>query len=83
MSCFGAITGDLVKSYFKRKKGIKPGQKWVPYDQLDFMLGALILLYPFVKLTFLSISILILLTPFLHVLVNHIGYLLKIRETKW
>ena len=83
LSGFGAITGDLVKSYFKRKKGIKPGQKWVPYDQLDFMFGALILLYPFVKLTFLSISILILLTPFLHVLVNHIGYLLKIRETKW
>lgn len=83
LSGFGAITGDLIKSFFKRKKGIKPGHKWVPFDQLDFMIGALILLYPFVKLTFINISILILLTPFFHVLANHIGYFLKIRETKW
>jgi CDP-2,3-bis-(O-geranylgeranyl)-sn-glycerol synthase len=83
LSGFGAITGDLIKSFFKRKKGIKPGHKWVPFDQLDFMAGALILLYPFVKLTLTSMSILILLTPFLHVLTNHIGYFLKIRETKW
>ncbi len=83
LSGFGAITGDLIKSYFKRKRGIKPGHKWVPFDQLDFMVGALILLYPFVKLTFRSIAVLLLLTPFLHVLTNHIGYLLKIRETKW
>lgn len=83
LSGFGAITGDLIKSFFKRKKGIKPGYKWVPFDQLDFMIGALLLLYPFVRLTLKSISILILLTPFLHVITNHIGYFLKIRETKW
>lgn len=83
LSGFGTITGDLIKSFFKRKKGIKPGQKWVPFDQLDFMVGALLLLSPFVKLTLKSISILLLLTPFLHILTNHIGYFLKIRETKW
>ncbi|MEK6936658.1 MAG: CDP-archaeol synthase, partial [Nanoarchaeota archaeon] len=65
LSGFGTITGDLIKSFFKRKKGIKPGHKWVPFDQLDFMVGALLVLYPFIKLTFRSISILLLLTPFL------------------
>ena len=83
LSGFGAILGDLIKSFFKRKRGIKSGHKWVPFDQLDFMVGALLLLYYFVRLTFQSITILLLLTPFLHVLTNHIGYFLKIRETKW
>ncbi len=37
----GAITGDAVKSFFKRRKGIKPGEKWFPYDQIDFTIGGL------------------------------------------
>lgn len=36
---FGALAGDAVKSFFKRQIGIAPGKNWVPYDQLDFVIG--------------------------------------------
>lgn len=41
----GALTGDLVKSFFKRRVGRAPGQSWIPFDQIDWMLGALLVLW--------------------------------------
>jgi CDP-2,3-bis-(O-geranylgeranyl)-sn-glycerol synthase len=36
----GAIVGDAIKSFAKRQVGIAPGEKWLVFDQLDFMAGA-------------------------------------------
>ncbi|MBU1146150.1 CDP-2,3-bis-(O-geranylgeranyl)-sn-glycerol synthase [Patescibacteria group bacterium] len=80
---FGALFGDLIKSFFKRRIGIAPGKPWIPFDQLDFVLGALI----FVSLIFLppwrGILVIIIVTPILHLLANQIGFILKIKNTKW
>ena len=83
LSGFGAITGDLIKSYFKRRRKIKPGHSWMPFDQIDFMLGSLLFLYPLFNLKLNNVFVLLVITPFLHILVNHVGYYLKIREIKW
>jgi CDP-2,3-bis-(O-geranylgeranyl)-sn-glycerol synthase len=40
--CFGALFGDLVESFFKRRIGKDRGQDWIPFDQLDFLVGALV-----------------------------------------
>ena len=80
-SGFGAMLGDLIKSYFKRKQNIKPGESWVPFDQLDFMIGALIFLSVFLE--FQNILILLVLTPFIHIIANHIGYFLGLNNVKW
>jgi CDP-2,3-bis-(O-geranylgeranyl)-sn-glycerol synthase len=40
---FGALLGDLVKSFFKRRIGIAPGKAWLVFDQLDFFFGASLL----------------------------------------
>lgn len=37
----GAILGDAAKSFFKRRTGRTSGRPWVPFDQLDFVVGAL------------------------------------------
>ena len=37
---FGALTGDVVKSFFKRRWAIQPGSVWMPWDQIDFVIGA-------------------------------------------
>ena len=37
---FGSMMGDAIKSFFKRRVGIKPGGQWVPFDQIDYTLGA-------------------------------------------
>jgi CDP-2,3-bis-(O-geranylgeranyl)-sn-glycerol synthase len=36
----GAILGDAVKSFFKRRVGIPPGKPWIGPDEVDFYLGA-------------------------------------------
>ena len=41
--CFGALLGDIIESFFKRRIGKDRGQDWIPFDQLDFIVGALIL----------------------------------------
>jgi len=37
---FGALFGDLVKSFFKRRFNIPPGDPWLPFDWLDYFFGA-------------------------------------------
>jgi CDP-2,3-bis-(O-geranylgeranyl)-sn-glycerol synthase len=42
----GAILGDLLKSFAKRRMAIAPGRTWVPFDQLDYVAGAVLALAP-------------------------------------
>ena len=79
----GALTGDLVKSVFKRRLGIKPGEKFVPFDQTDFVIGALIFIMPIFDLTLTIFLTSLFLSFILHIIINHIAYYLKIRNEKW
>ena len=80
---FGALTGDLAKSFFKRRVGIKPGSKFIPFDQIDFVIGSLLLSSIIFDLTS-KIFIVSLLSSFvLDITVNHISFNLKIRDEAW
>ncbi len=79
----GALLGDLVKSFFKRRLQREPGSPWVPFDQLDFVLGALIFLYPLYHLEFTYILVLLVATPVLHLGANVLGYLLNLKRVWW
>lgn len=80
---FGVLFGDLVKSFFKRCLGIKPGARFFPWDQIDLVLGALVFI-SFIKVpSWQMILFFLLVGPLLHIFFNHLGYWLRIRETKW
>lgn len=79
----GAITGDLIKSFFKRRIGIKPGRPWVPFDQMDFIFGAYIFLIPFYILPWQNLLTLLIITPILHLLANITAYILGIKKVWW
>ncbi|MEK6900564.1 MAG: CDP-archaeol synthase [Nanoarchaeota archaeon] len=79
----GAIIGDLVKSYFKRKQGIKPGNPWLFWDQIDFVIGGLLFSFFVYVPDVLVVLVLVTLSPVLHAAVNYIGYLLKINKKKY
>ena len=79
----GALTGDLVKSFFKRRLGLKPGTKFVPFDQTDFVVGALVFIMPIFDLTLKIFIVSLLLSFVLHIIVNHLAFYLKIRNEKW
>ena len=78
----GAIVGDLVESYFKRKVGKKPGESWLPWDQLDFIFGGVLFVWFYVEISLLFILIVCLGYFLLHLITNFIGYLLKLRKAK-
>ena len=76
---FGALFGDALKSFFKRRTSIKPGETWFPFDQIDYILGGIIFLLPLFHLD-LSIYIITLVLYFsLHLLSTFLGYLLKLK----
>lgn len=74
----GVIVGDLVKSFFKRRWHICPGKSWLPFDQIDFILGGLIVALCFYRFKFLDIIFIIIIGFCLHLLVKFLGYILKI-----
>jgi len=80
---FGAIIGDLAESFVKRRLSFKSGEGVFPFDQIDFVVGALIFVYPLVKLSVSKIAIIILLSIVLHIIVNHAAFYAKVRDKKW
>lgn len=99
MMGLGALVGDAFESFVKRRTGRDRGEKWFPWDQLDFILGALL----FGALTALVLSwtsavrpnlfeslftlprlvVILLLTPVLHLGVNWIGWKLGLKDVPW
>ncbi|MEK9165798.1 MAG: CDP-archaeol synthase [Patescibacteria group bacterium] len=77
---FGALFGDLIKSFIKRRLGIASGKSWFVFDQIDWILGLLLIIYPFIKLP-ISIVIMILCIGFLlHIIIKFFGYLARINK---
>lgn len=46
----GALGGDAIESFFKRQKNIKSGGAWIPFDQIDYIIGSVIVSLFFVIL---------------------------------
>ncbi len=92
---FMALIGDAVESYFKRRRGKERGAPWVPFDQLDFVVGGyvgVLLGLPLLPggwaldayvLNWVVPVTLLVGTPVLHLLVNRIGYWLRLKDVPW
>lgn len=95
----GALVGDAFESFVKRRTGRDRGEKWFPWDQLDFILGALLFgaitglilsatgaVEPNIfesLFTFPRLAVILLLTPALHLLVNWLGFKLGLKDVPW
>lgn len=77
---FGALVGDAVESFFKRQAKIKPGHTWFPFDQIDYIVGGLLLSYPFIRYTAMQILSVFVVYFGLHLIVNYVGFLLKFKD---
>lgn len=83
MIALGAVLGDLLGAFFKRRIRIQPGSPLPIVDQLDFVFGGLLLGQVFFQMNLLSILIVILVTPPIHLGTNYGAYLLGIKRTRW
>lgn len=79
----GAMMGDLAGSFAKRQIGIKPGERFIFWDQTDWVIGSLVFISFYLKINLLVWVTSILLFFVLHIIVKHIGFFLKLEEKKW
>lgn len=75
----GALVGDAVESFFKRRRGIPPGQTWFPFDQIDYIIGGLIFVAPISQLSLKLVLTILVLFSCLHLATVYIGYVIGLR----
>jgi CDP-2,3-bis-(O-geranylgeranyl)-sn-glycerol synthase len=83
LASLGALIGDLAGAFVKRRFKIKPGGSLPVLDQLDFVIGAIVLVFPATDLSLSTALILLLVTPPIHILTNVGAYLLGLKSTYW
>lgn len=81
--CGGAIFGDLLFAFIKRRLSLAPGTKFIPFDQINHVIGAALFLIPFYKISAWAWLTLLPLSFVLHVVSNRIGFYLKLHQAKW
>jgi CDP-2,3-bis-(O-geranylgeranyl)-sn-glycerol synthase len=86
---FGAMVGDIVASFLKRRTGRERGAAFPGVDQLDFVVGALGLTALGAPAWFAetfplpALVVVVVATPLLHVATNAIAYLLGLKDEPW
>ena len=80
---FGAILGDLISSFLKRRWDIVPGASFPLLDQLDFITVAVLLSQPFTHASYTEIAVILIVTIPIHYLANYISWLTKMKEHPW
>ena len=78
-----ALGGDLIESFAKRRADISAGRPWVPFDQTDWIIGALVLTYNQARYSFAIAISALLLFGALHPLANLAGYVLRLKPNKF
>jgi len=92
----GALLGDSVESFLKRRANIQRGEDWIPFDQLDFIIGVLVSSFLMssilslanltktnwftANLTLEHIIFLLIVSPFIHILSNLINKKIRKRQ---
>jgi len=80
---FGAVLGDMIGSFIKRRMGKNRGTNLFLLDSLDFVIISLLFLNFFFELTTWNVIILLISTPILHRVFNIAGYKLKFKKEPW
>jgi len=80
---FGAMFGDLVGSFIKRRMNLERGKSSPLLDQLDFVFGAFFFALFFLYVSPTAILLIIVFTPFVHLAACFIGYEIGIKEVPW
>ena len=79
-SGLGVLGGDCLESFIKRRMNVNPGKLWFPFDQIDWIIGFLVILSFFIKVDLPMIIFYLVFGFTLHILGKIIGYWLKINN---
>ena len=76
----GALIGDAMGSFVKRRLGLESGAPAPLLDQLDFVFGAIIFISPIIQLNIPIILLICIISIIFHLLSNTIAYLIGIKD---
>jgi len=76
----GALGGDAIESFFKRQRNIKSGGSWVPFDQLDYIIGSVLISLFFVILTPAQYIWIFIVWFVTHLGASYLGYKLGLKK---
>jgi CDP-2,3-bis-(O-geranylgeranyl)-sn-glycerol synthase len=79
---FGVLFGDSFESFIKRRLDIAPGSSFMPWDQIDSVIGAIIFISIVYTLNLAQISTIIAMSFLFSVLISRIGYASGLRKEK-
>ncbi len=79
----GAIVGDLIGSFVKRRFGLERGAPTPILDQLDFLIFSLAVVSIIISIEFSWVIFLLIITPLLHYSSNLFAFMLKLKDKPW
>jgi CDP-2,3-bis-(O-geranylgeranyl)-sn-glycerol synthase len=79
----GALSGDLIGSFLKRRFRLKRGADVPLLDQWNFIIGAVLFVYWFTDITIWMFLIMLVITPIVHRIANIIAHRIKIKKEPW
>ncbi|AIF69966.1 hypothetical protein PAP_07885 [Palaeococcus pacificus DY20341] len=80
---FGALLGDLIGSFIKRRANFPRGYPAIGLDQWGFLIVAMILAYPIKTIETKQVLFLLVVTPFVHWLANVFAYKVGWKSVPW
>jgi len=85
LTSLGALFGDLIGAFMKRRLGLAPGNILPVVDQIDFIVGAVLVslpVYGYMLYWELVLAVLVI-TPPIHLLTNFFAYRLGLKKNPW
>lgn len=76
----GALLGDAIESFLKRRANVPSGEPWFPFDQLDYIIGGILLSSVIVALSPIYNAAVLLVWFGLHLVSSYIGFLLGLKD---
>ncbi|MBI4406699.1 CDP-2,3-bis-(O-geranylgeranyl)-sn-glycerol synthase [Candidatus Micrarchaeota archaeon] len=83
----GAMAGDSIGSFIKRRRGIKSGRESFFTDKLWFLVGSLLFAFPYyngrINLQIMDVAVLLALTLLLHICFNRLAHAFNLKKVPW
>lgn len=76
----GALGGDALESFVKRQRGIESGKRWIPFDQLDYIIGTVLITLPLMLFALMVYVWIFILWTLTHLVASAIGWLMGLKD---
>ncbi len=77
---FGALGGDALESFVKRQLNKPAGSTWVPFDQLDFIIGALLATWPVLHYSGMTVVAVVGVMFVAHIISTFVGFTFGLKD---